>query len=359
MRLASIALTHAGVTASARLAQALGQLDRYVPRRLVPAGDDMIVYEESARELLARLFAAYDGLILFMALGAAVRLLAPLLKDKRSDPAVVAVDETAAFAISVLSGHVGGANALTQAVATALGAQPVITTASDLRGLPSLDLLGRDVGWRLESTGEAVKRAAAALLNGECILVYQDVGDAAWQRALPEEQIRASTDLAGVEAASIGSGAAVLITDRALGDLPGRLGCPTLLYRPPTLVVGIGCSRGAPADEIEALLQAALAEAGVSQYALHALATIDLKRDEAGIGAVARLHNVPVHYFAAAQLAAVDVPNPSSVVATAVGTPGVCEPAAMLAAAATELLLPKRKSTHVTLALARRAGVVA
>jgi cobalt-precorrin 5A hydrolase len=355
MRLASVALTRAGVAASARLPKALGLVDRFVPARLAMAGDDAFPYEQPARELLARLFSAYDGIILFMALGAAVRLLAPLLRDKVSDPAVVVVDETATFAISVLSGHIGGANALTHQVAAALGATPVITTASDGRGLPALDLLGRAAGWRLEATGQSVKRVSAALLNGETVLIYQDAGDTAWQRDIPAELRRLCADLADLAAASDGVGAAVLVTDRALGKLPDQLTCPWVLYRPPTLVVGIGCSRGAPAEEIEALLLAALIEAGVSDHALHALATIDLKRDEPGISELARRHQLPVRYFSASQLASVQAPNPSLVVAAAVGTPGVCEPAALLAAGAVDLLLPKRKSAQVTVALARRA----
>ncbi|HEY8743698.1 MAG TPA: cobalamin biosynthesis protein [Chloroflexota bacterium] len=354
-----MALTRAGVAASARLPQALAPVDRYVPARLAIAEDNALPYEPPARELLARLFPAYDGLILFMALGAAVRLLAPLLRDKQSDPAVVVVDETATFAISVLSGHIGGANALTREVAAALGATPVITTASDGRGLPALDLLGRTAGWRLEAIGQSVKRASAAMLNGETLLIYQDAGDTDWQRDIPAGQCRLCTDLAELAAASDAVGAAVFITDRVLGDLPNRLSCPYVLYRPPTLVVGIGCSRGAPADEIEALLLAALVEAGVSAHALHAFATIDLKRDEPGIGELARRYHLPVSYFSASQLATVRVPNPSPVVEAAVGTPGVCEPAALLAAGATELLLPKRKSAHATVALARRAEVTA
>lgn len=359
MRLASVALTRAGVAASARLTPALGPMDRYVPARLAIPSEDALSYEPPARALLARLFSAYDGLILFMALGAAVRLLAPLLRDKQSDPAVVVVDEIATFAISVLSGHIGGANALTREVAAALGATPVITTASDGRGLPALDLLGTAAGWRLEGDRESVKRASAALLNGECLLIFQDAGAAAWQQDIPAEQRRFCPDLAELAAASGGVGAAILITDRVLGDLANRLNCPYLLYRPPTLVAGIGCSRGASSDEIEALLQTALAEAGVSGRALHTLATIDLKRDELGIGELARRYNLPVNYFSAAQLAAVRVPNPSAVVAAAVGTPGVCEPAALLAAGAAELLLPKRKSAHATVALARRTKVAA
>lgn len=359
MRLASVALTRAGVAASARLPQTLGPVDRFVPARMAIAGDDTFPYEPPARELLARLFCVYDGLILFMALGAAVRLLAPLLRDKQRDPAVVLVDETATFAISVLSGHTGGANVLTREVAAALGATPVITTASDGRGLPALDLLGRAAGWRLEATGQSVKRASAALLNGEAVLIYQDAGDTDWQRGIPAEQHRLCTDLAELPAASDGVGAAVLVTDRALASLPNQLTCPCVLYRPPTLVAGIGCSRGAPADEIAALLQAALVEAGVSAHALHVFATIDLKCDEPGISALAHRYNLPVRYFSASQLATVQAPNPSLVVAAAVGTPGVCEPAALLAAGAVDLLLPKRKSAHVTVALARRAEVTA
>ncbi|MCL4544894.1 MAG: hypothetical protein M1118_09920, partial [Chloroflexi bacterium] len=142
--LAAVALTKRGATAATTLSAALS-LDAYVPAKL-GAGDTAVPYTEPVRELLPRLFNEYHGLVLFMALGAAVRLLSPLLKSKRDDPAVVVVDEACTFAISVLSGHLGGANALAHQVGAVLHATPVITTGSDAlcRGRAE----GIAAGWR-------------------------------------------------------------------------------------------------------------------------------------------------------------------------------------------------------------------
>lgn len=289
-------------------------------------------------EAVAAGWGSAGGLVLCMATGAAVRLIAPHLADKRTDPPVVAVDDAARFAVALTGGH-HGANDLAGRVADALGAQPVVTTASDALGLPSLDRLGADLGLTLDPASRAaVAHVGAALVGGEP--VYR------W-RALPWP----TGPLPGnVVDAPAPTAPGILVTDELL-DL-GRLPGPCVLYRPRSLVVGVGGSRGVPAEEVGELIDGALAEAALSPLAVDHAATIDRKAGEAGIVAAAEARGWRLATHTAARLAAVEVPNPSAVVRAAVGTASVAEAAAL--AGGGELLVAKRVGRMATVAVARR-----
>jgi cobalt-precorrin 5A hydrolase/precorrin-3B C17-methyltransferase len=207
-------------------------------------------------EALAQAWHAGRQIVFFGAVGIAVRLLAPLLGSKAADPAVVVVDDAGRHAVSLVSGHAAGANELARRVARQLGAEPIITTASEV--LPDRDL-----------------------------------------------------------------------------------------------VLGVGCSKGASAKDIEALARHALASVDASLESVSKVATIDLKRGEPGLLAFTERWHLPLHYFEAGKLSAVPVPHPSAAVADAVGTPSVAEAAALLGAGAQQLLAPKRSSASVTVAIAR------
>ena len=291
------------------------------------------------REALCRAWAECDRVVIFLATGAAVRLIAPLLADKRRDPGVVSVDDAARFAVALAGGHAGGANELAARAAEALGATPVVTTASDALGVPALDALGRELGFEVEG-GSDLAGVGAALVSGEPVRL---ASDQRWPMGpLPE-------NVAPVERpASPGARPPeVLISDRlAVAPGPGRV-----VYRPPSLVAGVGCSRGAGAPEILSLLRTALREAGLSEKSIGFLASIDAKCDEGGLLAAADALGAPIRFHAAGELASVEVPNPSPVVAGAVGTPSVAEAAVLVAGA--ELLVQKRKSENATAAVGR------
>ncbi|MFG2164236.1 precorrin-3B C(17)-methyltransferase [Micromonospora chersina] len=302
-----------------------------------------LVEAESVADALRAAWREDDAVVAFLATGAVVRILAPLLDDKRTDPAVVVVDEAARHAVALLGGHAGGANALAAEVGALLDARPVVTTATDAVGLPGLDTLG----WPVEGAVAAVSRA---ILDGEPVRL---VADATWPLpALPEhvrvEIARPPTDPAAAEDDESAEGWRILVTDRVV-PLDGR----TVVLRPPSLVAGIGSSRGVSAAEVTGLLRRALADAGLSPASLRCLASVDLKADEAGIRATADAYGVPLETWPAAELAAVDVPHPSEVVRAAVGTPSVAEAAALHGGGA--LLVPKTASAMATVAVARQA----
>ncbi|HYY44806.1 MAG TPA: precorrin-3B C(17)-methyltransferase [Actinomycetota bacterium] len=291
---------------------------------------DARCYEGAARDALGRAWAECDAVVLFMATGAAVRLCAPLLADKRTDPAVVTVDDAGRFAVALCGGH-AGANELAETVAVLLGGHPVITTASEALGYPALDSLGSDLGFELDSESDVA--AVGAALAGGCEVGL--VEDHRWPLpALPPGVVRRQAPAAPC----------LIITDREVD--PPR---PSVVYRPKTLVAGVGCSRGAGSQEILELIGAALCDAGLSPASIAHLSSIDLKGDERGLlDAAARL-GVPLRFHPASALREIPVPSPSEDVRTAVGTPSVAE-AAVIASGA-ELATPKRKSSAATVAI--------
>ncbi|WP_406156194.1 precorrin-3B C(17)-methyltransferase [Streptomyces canus] len=294
-----ISATAAGAAARDRLAAAWPDRTR--------------VYDGPVGDAVRRAFAECEQLVCFLATGAVVRLIAPLLGDKASDPGVVCVDEGGRFAVSLVGGHGGGANELAREAGELLGAEPVVTTATDAVGVPGLDTLGLPV----EGAVAAVSRA---LLNGEPVALHNE---SLWP--LPPLPVA-------------GEGAyGIRVTDR-LVELSER----EVVLRPPTVVVGVGASRGAPTEEIVELIEGSLRQAGLSVLSVAELATVDPKAQEPGIVAAAERLGVPLVTYSAEELAAVEVPNPSDAPLAAVGTPSVAEAAALIGGG--ELLVPKRKS---------------
>jgi cobalt-precorrin 5A hydrolase/precorrin-3B C17-methyltransferase len=310
-----ISATAAGAAARDRLAAAWPERTR--------------VYDGPVGEAERAAFAECEQLVCFLATGAVVRLIAPLLAGKTSDPGVVCVDEGGHFAVSLLGGHAGGANELAGEVAGLLDARPVVTTATDSVGLPGLDTLGFPV----EGDVTAVSRA---LLDGEPVALRAEVS---W----PLPPLRVTDE----------GPYTIRVTD-ALIEPAAR----EVVLRPPSLVVGVGASKGAPADEVLGLVEGALRDAGLSAASLAELATVDAKADEPGVVEAARRLGVPVVTYPADVLAEVDVPNPSDPPLAAVGTPSVAEAAALVRGG--ELLVPKRKSdarpAMATCAVVRRPG---
>ncbi|MFI1399683.1 precorrin-3B C(17)-methyltransferase [Streptomyces sp. NPDC020681] len=281
------------------------------------------VYEGPVRESVERAFAECEQLVCFLATGAVVRLIAPLLTDKSTDPGVVCVDEAGRYALALLGGHGGGANALAEEVSSVLACEPVVTTATDATGIPGLDTLGLPV----EGAVAAVTRA---VLDGEPVGLVQD---AVWPLpALPPNVG------AGAAAAEGGSPVArLLVTDRVV-----QLGPRDAVLRPASLVVGVGASKGASVEEVLGLVEDALQDSGLSRLSVCELATVDAKAEEPGIVSAAARLGVPLTTYTAEALAQITVPNPSGAPLAAVGTPSVAEAAAL--ARGGELLVPKRKS---------------
>jgi cobalt-precorrin 5A hydrolase len=311
------------------------------------------LFEGSVKLILPDLFKRYSGLIIFISLGAVVRMIAPILEDKKKDPAVVVIDDRGEHAISVLSGHLGGANELTREVARVIGANPVITTASDVQQTIPVDLFGRGFGWEIESFDKATP-VSASVVNEERIAVVQEAGETDWwtyDKPIPSH-IR--TYASASEAMQADFDAALVVTDRMLTEEEASVLLNNgVLYRPKTIVLGIGCNRGTPAEEIEQTITDTLTELNLSLKSVRNVATIDLKKDEQGLLEVCRKYKWKLETYSSEELNKVKIKNPSDTVYKYTGAYGVSEPAALLSSGAANWLLEKRKSGNVTISVAR------
>lgn len=362
-RLALVAVTNQGLDRARHLRQRLRFGTLYRPVRYGPPPHPWEhPYDGPLSVQVATLFNRYDQLVFFLATGAVTRLIAPYLTDKHTDPGVVTVDEGGRFVIPVLSGHQGGANALARTVAGYLGATPVITTASDVIGGLSLDLLADTFGWVAEPA-ERLKDAAMALVNGEPVAIIQEVGSrGSWLDTLDlpahVTYVHQVTQLPAQPFRYV-----VWVTDRLVTELHGLAAERILWYRPRSLVLGVGCERGIALEALADGLATFLRQARLAPASIAALASLDRKADEAAILALVQRHGWQTHFYAADELARVPgIARPSQVVEQCVGTPGVAEPAALRAAQSEHLLVEKQVITsslsprRMTFALARSAG---
>lgn len=350
---AIVSLTKNG-TALAEKIQAAGKLsgdvEVYAPARF--AGPNSQAYRGKPLELVRELFGTHRALLLVMPLGVAVRAIGGLAQDKRSDPGVVVLDEAGKFAIPMLSGHLGGANALAQTVAAITGGQAVITTASDVQNLPALDLLGRDFGWKVANP-ERLTAASAALVNGELVGVWQEAGDSDVLAGYEAPNLRIIEAPEPLTADSDFK-AALVVTYRKPEVFQAALRDKAVFYHPPVLILGIGCKRGVNSEKIEQTIRNVLDEYGLAFEAIGGLASADIKSDEAGLLEFAEKFNLPVQFYSAEELNGVASEKliSSSAAQTLLGVQGVAEPSAILAANATSLLVAKKSDQDVTVAVA-------
>lgn len=343
MRVSMTAFTPQGVRLALGLAQILrrscAEVRVAAPARLV--ADEGIDGFDSLSTWAEVAFTCSDALVFVGACGIAVRAIAPHVKDKLSDPAVVCVDERGRFAISLLSGHVGGANDLAHAIAAITGGQAVITTATDVEGIFAVDAwaAGQDLAIL---DHDVIKRVSATLLEGGRVGFVCDV---------PCDGDVPAGIVIGEEASSCDVGICVSL------DVEKRPFGTTLRLAPRTVVVGIGCKRGTSFERICALVSACLAEAHVAPESVRALATIDIKADEEGIQTLGEHLGVPVRLYAAHELQAVEGTFASSdFVRQTVGVDNVCERAAC--AGGGTLLVSRRRAEGVTVALSTETARV-
>ena len=342
--IAVYALTAPGARLGRALAGRLGA-DLYLPDRL--AGEFGGRGFASLPPLVGSTWAQYGRHVFVAAAGIAVRAVAPHLRAKDRDPAVVVVDQRGRFAVSLVSGHLGGANALAREVAAITSGQAVVTTATDVEGVPAMDDLARERGLAVADTA-AIKPVNVALLAGDPIQVCDPEGWLGLAAPPPEwaGRITVVPELAVWDPARPG----VAVSWRTVPPQPEML-----VLHPPCLCVGVGCRRGTPAAEISAALRVVLEEEGLALASVLCLGTVAEKQDEAGLLAAAAGLGKGLFFFSAGDLAEVAAPNPSERVAEHMGTPSVCEAAALLLAGSDALLVEKRVLGNVTLAVALQA----
>ncbi len=339
-----LALTPQGAALARRLSRGLPGAECWLSQAQAGEPGDQVFANLAGA--FRQAFAAGDNLVCVMAAGIVVRSIAPYLKGKAADPAVVVVDEAGRYAISLLSGHLGGANDLARQVAEVLGGTAVITTATDVQGLPALDVLAAQQGLAIENLPE-VRAIHMALLAGRPVRLVDPQGFLAGAVAAYPELLIPEADL---DRALAGGGPAVYVGFREREWPP-----EWLRLRPRNLVAGMGCHKGTPAAELLEFIKDTFRQAGLSLLSLKALATIEAKKAEPGLRQAARTLGVEFLWFTASDLEAIPVPNPSPRVTRHLGVASVSE-AAALKAGGVELIVTKRKAANATLAVARVAS---
>ncbi len=297
----------------------------------------------------------YDAFVFVGALGICVRTIAPYITDKHSDPAVTCIDSQGRHAISVLSGHVGGANDLTKIVAATMGARPVITTQSDNSGIWPLDTLCQRFGWSTIVTTPSGRRTDD--MNGAIfafvgkkptalLLDIRDRGTDMMEETLPPH-VKLVTSISDITPNQ--HTVAIIVSPR---KYTAPTGIWTIQYVPKVLTIGIGLAHQAqPAGAILDNIHDMIEEHGMVAEAIHDYATIDVKSDEPVVKLLQQ-QGKEVIFFTTAQLSGIEVPTPSDTVARHVGTHSVSEAAAILATDHGRLLVTKQKGKDKTFTLA-------
>ena len=360
-KVAILAITKHGIKTGLRILEAFPKWELYAPAKFAKMYDDdtrIAWYSDPTSAKIAALFAQKDGMVCIFSLGATIRLVAPHLRDKKTDPAIIVIDEMANFVISVLSGHIGGANSMTRDIAGVLGAQEVITTAADVKGTIAVDMIGRDYNWRIEDDAD-VTATSAHMVNEDRIGIYQDAGRTDWNNGarLPANVTAYDTLDALKESDAV---AHIIISDAILVDAADTM-VRRVVYRPPTLVVGVGVHQDTAAEKILDGVQDVLKEHGLSKKSVAKLVSIKKPVDVPGLAKAADIMQVPLELYDRDRLADVSVPNPSDTVRAFEGTPSVSEAASIIgggssggAAATCRLIVQKQKfPPDLTVAVSR------
>ena len=341
-----LAITKNGVKIGENLKKLFPDWSVFAPSKLTIETTGITWYSEPTTEKIVDLFKNNDALICIFSLGAVIRLISPYLKDKKIDPAVIVIDDKTNFVISVLSGHIGGANELTEEIAEKLGAISVITTAADVNKTIAVDLIGREFNWKIDDDS-TVTKISAHMVNEESIGVFQEVGNKNWYKKLPKNVVSYESieDLKKSR-----SRAHLIISDKLIDD---EIINESVIYRPPSLVIGIGLHWDTTKETIREGIEFCLDKFKLSSKSISKLVSIKKPEDVQGLIDLGKEMGIPVEYVNREDLAEITAPNPSETVKAFEGTASVSEAAAIKVSGG-ELIVEKQKfPPNLTIAIAR------
>lgn len=345
-KISVLAITKNGIKIGIELKKYFPNWEIFAPSKFSDGNKEIIWYSDSTTEKIVELFKNNNAIICLFSLGAVIRLIAPYLKDKKTDPAVIVIDDKTSFVISVLSGHLGGANELTQIIAQKLNATPVITTAADVNKTIAVDLVGRELGWKIEDDS-TVTKISAFMVNEEKIGIFQDAGKRDWIKEFPKN-VKIYQSLEEMEKSD--SKGYLIISDKVLeGDFLKN----SVVYRPPSLVVGIGLHWDTSKENIKEGLDLCLQKFKLSEKSISKLVSIKKPEDVKGLVDIGKEMRITVEYVNREDLADVSTPNPSDTVKAFEGTASVSEAAAIKVSGG-KLIVEKQKfPPNLTIAIAR------
>ncbi|NQV40588.1 MAG: cobalamin biosynthesis protein [Nitrosopumilus sp.] len=343
---AVLAITKNGIKIGEELKGKFPDWSIFAPLKLSNKNTGIVWYSESTTDKIVELFKNNNALICLFSLGAVIRLIAPHLKDKKTDPAVIVIDDKTNFVISVLSGHIGGANDLTEEIAEKLGALPVITTAADVNKTIAVDLVGREFNWKIDDDS-TVTKISAHMVNEEPIGILQEAGEKNWYKNLPKNVLiyEKMDDLK-----KSNSKAHLIISDKIIDD---KISNESVIYRPPSLVIGIGLHWDTTKETIREGIDHCLEKFKLSSKSIAKLVSIRKPQDVQGLIDLGEEMGIPVEYVNREDLAEISTPNPSETVKAFEGTASVSEAAAIKVSGG-KLIVEKQKfPPNLTIAIAR------
>ena len=342
-----LAITKNGINIGEKLKDLFPNWNIFAPAKLSNENNDIVWYSEPTTDKIIELFKNSNALICLFSLGAVIRLIAPYLKDKKTDPAVIVIDDKTNFVISVLSGHIGGANELTQEISEKLNALPVITTAADVNKTIAVDLVGREFGWKIDDE-TTVTKISAHMVNAEPIGVFQQTGNKKWYKELPKN-VTIYNSLEELKKSN--SKAHLIISDTIIDN---ELAQESVIYRPQSLVIGIGLHWDTTKDTIKDGIEHCLKKFNLSSKCIAKLVSIKKSEDVQGLIDLGEEMKIPVEYVNREELAEIITPNPSNTVKAFEGTASVSEAAAIKISNG-ELIVEKQKfPPNLTVAIARK-----
>ncbi len=342
------ALTPGGVKLAINIARKINQTQIYLPVKLknLIFENNYILFFDDFDEIIKNAFEKKIPLVFIMATGIVVRKICPCLMGKEKDPPVIVMDEKGKFVISLISGHLGGANELAKKISVITGGEAVITTATDVNSLPAIDNIAKKNNLIIENI-DAIKVINYAILTDNKINLV-DIG-----RVIEESDKNfIKTDFKTALTSALPT---VYISFYMPFDKSDKIPANWLFLRPKNLIIGVGCNRCASKNEIIDFIYEIFSKHRLSLLSLKKIASIDAKMDETGIIDTAKQFGVNIEWYSKERLSGVKVPNPSETVMKNMGTPTVSEAAALIASKNTRLLVTKQKKGNVTIAVAREA----
>ncbi len=365
------------------------ELSKIFDLKLKPVNSDNFsicvkTYDNLSNDFLNNLFNEFDFIVFFLALGAVVRLISPYIKDKLNDPGVTVIDELSRFAVSLLSGHIGGGNEFTKKAADFLGAVPVITTATDVSGRFSVDMFAKKFGFFIEEAKTKIKEFNKASLSGEKFIVYLNKDERIKggldfnryikelrryaERHLNEQDFRFITvalKLKELIKNSITPLNLIIISRRAnleelyeFNNFSDKHNINIAILRPKSLIVGIGCNKNTDFNEVEEFVASVFDKHNLSLNCIRNIATIDIKKDEGGILKFGEKYGKFIDFYSKEEINKfieknkIRENNTKSLCYKYTGAYSVCEPCALLSSKNKELLICKKKKGNVTMAAA-------